>query len=53
VNTCKAPQINDFCKGVKQRSESATTDLVEALRLAEYRLESLLELSQMNWASRQ
>jgi len=51
VNTGKAPQINDLCKEVKQRSESATTDMVEALRLAVYRLESLLELSHMSWAS--
>jgi hypothetical protein len=51
MNTDKTPQINDPYERVKQRPESATTALEEALWLAEYRLESLLELSQMSWAS--
>ena len=51
MNTDKASQINDLFKRVEQRPESETTALQDALRLAEYRLESLLELSQMSWAS--
>jgi len=51
VNTDKAPQMNDLFKSVEQRPEAETTALEEALSLAEYRLESLLELSHMNWAS--
>jgi signal transduction histidine kinase len=51
VNTDKATQINDLCKRVAQRPQPEMTVLEEALRLAEYRLESLLELSQMSWAS--
>jgi signal transduction histidine kinase len=43
--------MNDLFKSVEQRPESETTALKEALSLAEYRLESLLELSQMSWAS--
>ena len=51
MNTDKATQINDLCKRVAQRPAPEMTVLEEALRLAEYRLESLLELSQMSWAS--
>jgi signal transduction histidine kinase len=51
MNTDKAPQINVLCNRVEQRPESETTALEEALKLAEYRLESLLELSHMSWAS--
>jgi signal transduction histidine kinase len=51
MNTDKASQINVLGKSVEQRPESETRGLGEALRLAEYRLESLLELSHMRWAS--
>ncbi len=51
MNTDKSLQINAFCKSVGQKPDSETAKMQDALRLAEYRLESLLELSQMSWAS--
>jgi signal transduction histidine kinase len=51
VNTNWPPRINDLYKGLEQMPESEKTVLEEALGLAQYRLESLLELSHMSWAS--
>lgn len=47
----RGQQSNDLCRRVEQKRKSETTATEEALRLAEYRLQSLLELSQMSWAS--